>query len=262
MGKIIIILMFFCAITFAQTAQFNYSVTEMNTKFAKVDTLTGNADWDFWCIIRYVPADSSWAIINNSEHASYHIDSVTSTKTGNGFIIYYYPSGRIVGTVLVTNDESTAGAGLTIGASVGLTSAIFKVVQTTGFSILMNGTSAASDTNVHPTITSSWSAVDSQLTIVHSSVGNTSGEGASLLNYGINIIPSTSSNFFTYRIVATDVDRTTAKIEFYNASGTKVAPTGEWYYNRAMPWKIGNDKLVKVLGSTANFWIFGRFVNN
>lgn len=260
MKNIIIMLTFFCTVTFAQTAQLNYSSTEINTKLTKVDTLSGNADWDFWCIVRYVPTDSSWAILNNSEHASYHVSSVTSTKTGNGFTIYYYPSGRIVGTVLVANDESTASAGLTVGGSVGLTNTIFTVVQTTGFSVLMDGTSAASDTNVHPTITPSWNAVDSQLTITHSSVGNTSGHGAASLNYGINIIPSTSSNFFTFRIVATDVSRTTAKIEFYNASGTKVTPTGEWYYNRTMPWEIGNDKLVKTLGSSANFWIFGRFL--
>jgi len=96
-------------------------------------------NWDYYGVVRFVPADSSWQLLDDLDHTPYHITSITSTKTGNGFTVNL-PAGlnRKVGTCTIIPDETLVRAGITAGPSVGLTN-VFVTLTQSGFSVRLNG---------------------------------------------------------------------------------------------------------------------------
>jgi len=221
-------------------------------------------NWDFYGVVRYVPADSSWQILDDTDHTPYHLTSVSSTKTGQGFTVNLATSGRRLGTAFFLSDESLGGSGIIAGTSVGLTSVNCRVVHTSGFSLRMSGTSTIVNTSeLYPRdVSFTWDGTNQRLTISHPSVGATTGGGAGTQTFNLQCLPTTGANWFYARPVAGSVDRGTSQWEFYNSSGTKVTPTGAWYYSRIMPWLPSNDSLSGTIGTLGNFWLFGRFAKD
>lgn len=221
-------------------------------------------DLEFYGVIRYVPATSTWELFNDASHQSKNITSVVSTADTNGFRVNpTYPSSAQykIGSVIVTPDESLVRSGVTAGSSFAFTQLTVPVVHNPGFGFIMNGTTILADTTfIAPAATDlSWNATSLSLTLYFKSMNEQTAEGLGSSYYNVSVMPGSNSNFFTTKY---DINYTPTGVKillkFYDVAGNAVTPTGRWLFNRAQAWQPLNNQLSKV-GANANFWVYGRY---
>lgn len=225
---------------------------------------SGDGDFEFYGVVRYIPLTNTWELLNDAAHSSKNITSIISTDTTNGFKINpTYPSDALynIGFVNITPDESLVRSGISAGASFGFTQITCPVVQNQGFGFIMNGTVILSDTThiVPVAYELSWDATAMSLTLEFRGLNQQVGEGLGASNFNVNILPSSNSNFFFARYdLNYTPNGTKIKIKFYDLAGNVVTPTGRWLFNRTQPWQPLNNQLSKV-GPNANFWVYGKY---
>lgn len=219
---------------------------------------------EFYGVIRYIQATSTWELLNDSTHKSKNINSVVSSSNSNGFslgVISPNSNDYSIGTFIITPDESLSRSGISSGGSFAFGSVVCPVVQNQGFGFYMNGTSILNDTSkiVPDAFDVSFDNVALNMTMHFNGMNLTQGMGLGASEFNFSVIPSTNANFWFIRHdISYSTTGTKLKLKFYDLSGNVVTPTGRWYFNRTQPWQPLNSKLQNI-GPNANFWVYGVY---
>ena len=219
----------------------------------------------FWGAITFDNSNFTWSLLSDANHFPSNISSITSSATTNGLVVNIAnPDTNIwkVGTVAITPDESLSRSGISTGASFGLTTLTCPIIQNQGFGFRMNGVAILSETSYIVPVASdlSFDASTKSLTIQFPSINLTQGAGLGASNFNFTVTPASNANFWFVRTdIAYTVNGVKLKLLFYDASGTLVTPTGQWWFNRTQPWQPLNNQL-GIVGPNANFWVNGFLV--
>lgn len=213
---------------------------------------------ELYCVARLPIGATDWEFVEDSTHEkSNNIQSITTNPAaGYNFSIQHSVGFSKIGSVVATVDELYASFGLMIGASVGLSSSLFRITRN-GFTIraLYTGGdfSFAKDTGqlVLPTDFSyTFDTITGRMVISHPNIVCTYGDGVILTPYNTNL---------TIRLITKT--STSLTFEWYNNGVlvTALSSSMKLYLTRTGTFQCTNEQIAN---TSANFWIRGILKNN
>lgn len=130
-------------------------------------------------VIRQATAGAGWSFINDADHAPEGGSSVTVTS--GEIVVTYGPTFSKIGALLVQPDETFAASDITVGASVGKTSAILSVFAP--FEIYVSGTasSAPSYLDLGGNCTATCDSAAGTWTITHPAMTHELSQGSPVI---------------------------------------------------------------------------------
>lgn len=142
-------------------------------------------------VIRQTTPGGGWVALDDSGHAPTGLDSIV--VTGNDLALNFNFTASKVGTFVVTPDETFTAQGVTVGASVGTSSAILSFFAPIGG--VVSGLGVGYNTtlgNVTSQIVNTDSIVINHISTTHT---NAAGQGVSLSKLGTNsYLPAVEHN--------------------------------------------------------------------
>lgn len=187
---------------------------------------------------------TSWSILNDSEHTSINIASVTN-DTSDITINYGFTATKVV-SFIASQDETFNLEGYLFGCSVGVSLSkinIFKTSQTIGGLIVWNGSAWNFSSTKGVTGVSFSSGI---MTITHA--------------YMDDYICNATTRDGVYITAVGSLGTTTTQIKFLDYAGNSITTPDtnmKFYFERSRTSGKANPQTTNIAG--ANIWIFGIF---
>lgn len=207
-------------------------------------------------VVRYPSSGSGWEILNDTTHeSSPNITGIVTNPVANYNFQINYNAFSKVGSLVAGVDETYSSLGLKIGASVGLTSALFRVTRD-GFNIravVYRGNVVFANDTGQIVLSSEFSAtidaVTGDFVISHPDIVCTYGDIAFIAPY--------TGTSLEYRLVSKTSTSATFRIYNNGVLLTALSSLMKFNFTRTGTFMC-NENQIK--SSNANFWIMGNMV--